>query len=342
MHAQELAARHFGLEVTARELPSYVDQNFRLTDEAGPEFVLKVMNSEEDPVLLEAQVAVLDHLRSTPGPLETPRVVRSTAGPAVTREGEHPLWLVTYLPGRLLADVSRPHAGLLRGLGVGLGDLDGRLAGLDHPALRRTYRWDLRQAPAALSRTGAIADAAGREAVRSALSRFETEVLPEVDRLPFQVIHNDANDHNLVVDGSGKEARATGLLDFGDLVWTARVCESAIAMTYVMFTASDPLEAGALLLAGYHEALPLRRREIRAIPHLIEARLCVSVTMSAHRRELDPTNAYLSVSEASAWALLDRMFTAPPVGWIETLEDACASARPIGERSGREQDPDEA
>lgn len=319
-----------------------MDQNFRLRDETGTEYVLKIMNAGEDPAFLEAQVSALALLQSVPGRLRTPRVVPSSAGLTTTREGSHAVWLVTYLPGQVLADLSEPPKDLLHDLGAGLGDLDRRLAGFEHPGTRRIYRWDLRNAPGARSFTEHIADAVSREAVKSSLSWFESRVLPEVDRLPFQVIHNDANDHNLLVEGEGPDARVTGLLDFGDLVWTARACEPAIAMAYPMMTAADPVEAGAHVLAGYHEALCLDRQEIRAIPYLIEARLCVSVTMSAYRRELDPDNTYLAVSEAPAWNLLDWMFTHPPSRWIDAFEDACASLRTIGNQDASERATDEA
>lgn len=326
----------------ARELPSYVDQNFRLSDATGTDYVLKIMNSEEDPALLDAQVSALDLLRKSPGRLETPAVVPGSAGRFVTREGVHPVWLVTWLSGQLMADVQDPPDALLHDLGRGLGDLDRRLAGFDDPATRRIYPWDLRNAPGALSFVDHIADPAGRELVGSRLSRFESRVLPEVDELPFQVIHNDANDYNLLVQGEGADSRVTGLLDFGDLVWTARACELAIAMTYPMLSAADPLDAGAQVLAGYHGELPLARSEIRALPYLIEARLCVSVTMSAHRLSVDPANAYLAVSEAPAWSLLDWMSTTPPARWIDTFEDACASVSPTGGNASQERAPDEA
>ena len=340
--AQELAARHYGLHVVARELPSYVDQNFRLSDSTGTDYVLKIMNSEENTAFLDAQVSALDLLQRNPGRLETPAVVPDSTGRFVTREGVHPVWLVTWLSGQLMADVEdAPHA-LLHDLGRGLGDLDRRLAEFDDPATRRIYPWDLRNAPGALSFVDHIADPAARELVRSRLSHFETRILPEVDDLPLQVIHNDANDYNLLVAGMGEGARVTGLLDFGDLMWTARACDLAIAMTYPMLSAADPLAAGAQVLAGYHEELSLERSEIRALPYLIEARLCVSVTMSAHRLSVDPANAYLAVSAAPAWSLLDWMSTTPPARWIDTFEDACASASPTEEDASQERAADEA
>ena len=328
--------------MTARELPSYEDQNFHLLDAAGAEHVLKISNSEEEPGFLDAQVSALELLQARPGRLETPRVIRCSTGTPVIREGAHLVWLVSFLPGRILADVAEPPGELLRGVGQGLGDLDRRLETFDHPAARRVYDWDLRQAPRALRLVDHISDRTGRDAVRTVLSRFQSERLPGVDRLPFQVIHGDANDHNLLVQGEGAASRIRGLLDFGDLVWTARACEPAIAMTYAMLPAADPLEAGALVLAGYHESLGLSRSEIHLLPHLIEARLSVSVTMSAYRRGQDPANEYLSLSEAPAWRLIDWMSTTPPSRWTETFEDACAGSRPIEENTAPERATDEA
>jgi Ser/Thr protein kinase RdoA (MazF antagonist) len=48
--------------------------------------------------------------------------------------------------------------------------------------------------------------------------------------LPQQTTQNDANDHNIVVDASGNAV--AGIIDFGDMVHTARVNELAICIAY--------------------------------------------------------------------------------------------------------------
>ena len=289
---------------------------------------------------MDAQISALRHVADRPSALATPQIIPCLDGAPVTRVGKHEVCLGSYLPGRPLADLPHPSPGLLQDLGRGLGELDARLASFTHPALRRQVRWDLRHAPRALEFVGLIEDAAGREAVRERLEQFESEVLPIVDRLPFQSIHNDANDHNVIVLESSEPR--LGLVDFGDMVWTARVCEPAIAMAYAMSRAENPMQAGAELLAGYHESLALGMVEIRVIPHLIAARLCVSVTMSAYQRGRDPDNAYLAVSEAPAWRLLDWMSKTPRARWIETFEEACESVRPIMGSATPERATDEA
>ena len=71
-------------------------------------------------------------------------------------------------------------------------------------------------------------------------------------------------------------------------------------MTYAMLGPDEPLESGQALLTGYQESLPLDGDEIEMLPDLIEARLCVSVTISAYERKRDPENAFVTLSEAPA------------------------------------------
>jgi Ser/Thr protein kinase RdoA (MazF antagonist) len=294
-------------------------------------------------------VAALAHLETAPSAddsvrLDVPRVYlrldgRSVASvPAVSDPDEghrsHTLWLVSFLPGRLLADLEALSPALLRGLGRGLGDLDRRLASFDDSAMRRSLGWNLEHAPEVLCHTEHIEDVRRRARVVTCLHRFADDVLPGLRGLPHQVIHNDANDHNVVVripDTAGEgETAVSGLLDFGDMVWTARACEPAVAMTYAMLEAQDPIAAASAVLEGYHEICPLEPSEIGVLRDLIEARLCVSVTMSAYGRERDPDNTYLAVSEASAWSRLDWLSGDHSYRLTEAFLAVCADTRSAG------------
>jgi Ser/Thr protein kinase RdoA (MazF antagonist) len=226
--------------------------------------------------------------------------------------GEHLAWLVTWLDGTPVARLTERPPELLRALGRALGELDRRLADFDDPAVHREFRWDLMQAPAILDLSENIDDTAGRDLVRRRLRRFEAEIIPRLEQLPHQVVHNDANDHNFLVCPGGKSRFAPcGLLDFGDMMWTPRACEPAIAMAYAMLGRHSPVEAARAVLSGYQESLPLAAEEIELLSDLIEARLCVSVTISAFERRSDPDNVFVSVSEAPAWRILDWLADHP-------------------------------
>ena len=292
---------------------------------AGEEYVLRIVRSEADPAFVEAQVEVLRYLadplsrapaggsgsRAAEPDLPTPQVVLSLDGAAIqevrTGAESHLVWLVRFLEGRPLAE-ARPHGPeLLNAFGRALGELDLRLAAFSHAAVHRDLRWDLRNAPAVRPLLEHVEAPARRELVTARLDRAEEEVLPRLRETRAQVIHNDANDHNVLVDTSG--TALTGILDFGDMVHTHLVCEPAVAMAYLMMNDSDPISAARRFLTGYQNACPLKEAEILLLPDLIITRLCVSVVLSAHARRSRPENAYLTVSEAPAWRLLDLLST---------------------------------
>ena len=140
--AAGIARELYGVEAAASELPGERDQNFRLRDAGGAEYVLKIANAAEDWEVLELQNRAIEFLRSRETGLEWPRV----AGNGIERVGAHYVRLLTWVPGVCLAQV-RPHSDeLLRSLGRALAATDLALAGFDHPAAHRTMHWDLKQA----------------------------------------------------------------------------------------------------------------------------------------------------------------------------------------------------
>ena len=98
-----------------------------------------------------------------------------------------------------------------------------------------------------------------------------------LDHLPHQVIHNDANEYNVLVGPGGA---VTGLIDFGDVVYTARVCGLAIAGAYAMQGCADPARAVVDVVRGYHEVTPLSVDELAVLFELMVARLRMSVAMA--------------------------------------------------------------
>ena len=134
------------------------------------------------------------------------------------------------------------------------------------------------------------------------LNEYEQHVSP-LD-LRMAVIHNDGNDYNVLINGKGE---TTGIIDFGDTVYSYQVAEPAVCMAYVGLEKDDPFSAMAQVLKGYHSVFRLHDAEINAAIYLSCVRLCISVTMSAWRMKLFPENEYLSVSQKPAWDLLQKL-----------------------------------
>ena len=306
--AVELAERRYGLCGTARDLPSYIDENYLIETESGERFVLKLSHPGEDVRLLTAQNAAMAQLAAAglAVPVARPDRDGSELGTVRDDDGrERIVRLLTYLPGGLLVDASSRTPELFASLGRFLGTLDRELQDFPAAALERHTCWDLLWTLDVRAHVDAIGDPLGRARVEAGLERFERRTLPELRALRRGVIHNDANDYNVLVGGV-EAPRVLGLIDFGDMLRTAIVCEPAIAMAYAMLAEEDPGAAAGAVLSGYQREFPLTAREVALIPGLVEARLCVSVTMAAHERARQPDNEYVSANEADAWRLLGR------------------------------------
>jgi 4-aminobutyrate aminotransferase-like enzyme/Ser/Thr protein kinase RdoA (MazF antagonist) len=309
--AARFARELYSIEATAKSLPGEYDDNFHLTTRDGREFVLKVMHPARERSFIDLQCRALQHLAERAQTLGLPRVVplhnaelfsEITVADASTRL----VWMLTFLHGKVLAQV-RPHAPqLLRRLGQFLGALDSGLRDFAHAAARRDLKWDL-------SRAGWIRERlhfdspAKRALVESFLQLYEAEIVPALPRFRRGVIYGDANDHNVLVSDSWPgPGKISGVIDFGDMHEGIVVAEPAVAAAYGILGKAQPLAAAADIVGGYHEAFALEEGEIAALYALIGMRLAVSVTNSAQRKSLKPGDPYVTISEEPAWEALER------------------------------------
>jgi 4-aminobutyrate aminotransferase-like enzyme/Ser/Thr protein kinase RdoA (MazF antagonist) len=300
MDLTQLLCEGFGLEGEPSPLPGEIDRNFALGDH-----VLKVHAAGSDPELLDLQDAAMAHVAARPLAVATPRPVPTLDGaPRLAVDGGFAR-VLTWIPGTPWGRLQDHGAAALASLGRAVAELDAALADFDHPRLDRPLRWNLLQAG---ELTGA---AAGADAV---LERFVAHVLPVLRELPQQAIHNDANEHNVLV---GDDGLVCGLIDFGDLCRAPRVCGLAVACAYAMLELAVPERAVLPLVAGYHEVAPLAPAELALLPDLIRTRLATSVAMAALQRAEQPDNEYLLISQRGVTALRRRLGDLP--GELEHL-----------------------
>ncbi|MBN2431724.1 MAG: aminotransferase class III-fold pyridoxal phosphate-dependent enzyme, partial [Acidobacteria bacterium] len=329
--AQRIATAEYGIrEAKLTEMPGERDQNFHLTCPDGREFVLKISHDEERKENLEFQLQALSHLQRNCPDLSWPQVQPTQSGEYLatarySEGGTHYIRLATYLPGVPLVRV-KPHSPeLLHTLGRALGKIDRALEDFEHEGAHRRLQWDLFQSPEVLENYAEfIIDPDLHALVDHYYNRFTTHLLPRLSKLRRSVIHNDANDFNVLVGPPRAADRAvTGIIDMGDMVHTATVFEVAVACTYVMMEKDDPLAVAGWLVAGYHAEYPLHDEELEALYLLICMRLCVSVTLAAFQRRREPNNDYLSISEQPARELLSRLMDVNPNYAHYRFREAC-------------------
>jgi 4-aminobutyrate aminotransferase-like enzyme/Ser/Thr protein kinase RdoA (MazF antagonist) len=345
--AARIARDLYGLRAEARPLPGEYDDNFHLTTDDGAERVLKVMHPERERGFVDLQCRLLAHLADRAPTLPLPRVVPGTSGqPILTsdRVGGVPrlVWMLTYLPGRTLAE-TRPHPPrLLEGLGALLGRLDHGLADFSHAAVHRELKWDFTRAGWIRDHLGAVRDQGRRALVERWLALYDAEVAPALPGLRRSVVHGDANDHNVLVRVQrGRAPELVSVIDFGDALHTVTVAEVAVAAAYALLDERDPLAAATAVVSGYHAGFPLQAEEIGLLFPLIGTRLAVSVVNSACRARAEPDDPYLSVSERPAWDALERLAAVHPRLAHYTFRRACGltpvpRSRAVVEWLGRE------
>jgi len=334
--AEHLAHENWGLDCRAEPLVGYEDHNFLLATDAGDRWVLKISREGVDEQVLDCQLQALRFLETSPVAHLVQRVLTATDGrcliPFETGGGE-PRWVrvISYLEGTPLANLSDlPHP-FLEEIGRTLARLDLALEGFDHPGAHLDHAWRIERTHELRQYAEHIPEPAQREMVERHFDRFRSEVAPRLAGLDHGVIHNDANDYNLLVRDNADETPAlVGLIDFGDCAHTVIIAELAITAAYLMLDRDDPLTTASHLVAGYHSVRPLTVAEQGLLFDLIVARLATSVTMSARGLDLEPDNEYVQVSAQPIWRLLERLANIDPDEATRLFEDACApSSTPV-------------
>jgi 4-aminobutyrate aminotransferase-like enzyme/Ser/Thr protein kinase RdoA (MazF antagonist) len=327
--ASRIALEQYGFKASARTLPGEYDDNFHLVDSNSREFVLKVMHVAREESFVDMQCGALTHLAERAPRLALPRVIPNASAKLFSKvplpEGSTRLvWLLSYLPGRTLAN-TKPHSPeLLASLGSLLAQIDCALLDFTHPATNRQLKWDISGSLWAREYLCFVRDGCRRTLAARFLHLFEQECVPRLANLRKSVIYGDANDHNVLVSPPGPQPQqVTSVIDFGDMHRGLLIGELAIACAYAALHKEDPLRAVLPVVAGYHKLLPLNEDEIAVLYPLTCARLAVSVINSAHRQSLLADDPYVTVTEGPAWAALERLAKIHPRLAHFTLRSTC-------------------
>ena len=293
---------HWGISGVLKPLVSERDQNIRV--DAGPgQFVLKIANWAEDAGFLALQNAALSHIAATDPSLGVPHVQPTLTGAAMAHDAGHGLRLMTYLPGQLYSAVA-PTPALLTSLGTQLGRLSRALRGFGHPGAHRPgFLWNLDDV-AQIKPWLADVHADHQALIARIFDRYDVRVLPFLKQLRGAVLHQDANDNNLLVDDSGQ---VSGIIDFGDMTYGRQINELAVGLAYALLDCADIYKTAAPVITAYADVFPIEPAEAGVLFDLVAARLAASVCISSHRAKDHPGNTYLTISQAPALCLLDRL-----------------------------------
>ena len=319
----------YGLDGQLRPLLSERDQNFRLTAGDGQNYVVKIAGAAEDQTAADFQILGLLHLEARECRATVPKIRRTRGGASSTTilhgETRHVVRLVSYLPGRLLADVS-PTLSLMRSIGRSLAYLDIALSDFECDGDQKPLLWDMQRAADLLPLTTHIPDAALRQVALACFDDFQQVAEPQFAALRYQVIHNDVNPGNVLVEEKDS-ASIAGIIDFGDMLRAPLVVELAIAASYLRCDDADALAYIAAFIAAYDRISPLADVEIDLLYHLLRTRLATTLTMLYWRLAVkgnDDDYAQESLrSESGAERFLARINAITAQAFSDRLRQEC-------------------
>jgi 4-aminobutyrate aminotransferase-like enzyme/Ser/Thr protein kinase RdoA (MazF antagonist) len=334
--AVRLAKDLYGLTGTAQPLPSERDQNFLLTCDTG-RYVLKIANGTESRAFLEAQNAALAivarSIRACPVVVPTLNGLEIAGIPPGLFART-----VKWIDGVPLARVRPVSPSLLEAFGRMLGRVDSALASFDHPAVHRDFHWDLARAfHTTREWLPLVADEDWRGFLASEIDSIEHRQAARLSTLRRTIIHNDANDHNVLAGGGTdlftRNQEIRGLIDFGDMVHSWTVAEPAVAIAYAVLDKPGALIIASHLLRGYQQTHPLDAEEVAAVFDLVKLRLCLSACVAAHQQRERPDDEYLAISQAPIRRTLPALSRIPVPFAEATFRRACGMpASPHAER----------
>lgn len=329
--ASAVLREHYDIDTSLEPLASERDQNFLVSSREGEKFVLKFANAAEPAAITDFQIRGLLHVARAGTDFQVPRVIATNDGELMFEVesdsgSAHRVRLLSWLDGVPLRH-AQGVGSMARQTGACLARLGIALRGFEHPASDYPLLWDIRNAASLEALLPHVNDEELRELCEQRLERFRDVVAPRLDSLRSQVIHNDMNPSNVLVDSSDVN-RLTGVIDFGDMVFSRLVNDAAVGAAYFCGAEEDPFGEVVKFLGAYAEILPLMEDEIALLPDLILTRHLTTVMITHWRASMYPDNAdYILRSEPRARQMLSLV---AGMSIDQTVGRFLAACRPQG------------
>ena len=319
---QKLINKYYSLDaIKIEKLVGYENVNYLVTNK-GKKYIFKTYPySSELYDILTAETDVLIILnKSMPGKFPVPiKNANNKYVDKVELDGEVKIIrMLSYIEGELLTKTEH-NKKLFTSFGTFLANMDKKLSGCNNYIIKsKQLKWDIQHFHLNKKYIKDLSDAQDRKVVEYFFQQFDEMVLPVLPNLRKSIIHNDANDFNVVV----KDNEVCGIFDFGDMVYTSLINELAIAIAYSLLNKENLIEYASYIIKAYHKILPLETREIDILYYLIASRLCTSASNSAYHTKQDPDNSYISLSEKAVLKLLHKWLRINPVFAKNTFRSA--------------------
>lgn len=269
---EDLLERYYGIKGCISELPGDVDRNYKVKTEEGKRYILKMSRAGASLENWEIQAEIFRHLELLDTNISLPRLIKSVEGDEIIKYKDgHLVRLLTWVPGRVIADISPRSDDLFRSWGKTIAQLTKGLQGFDHKGLHAPFMWDPSQTLDSRPRLQYFRTQEQKDLATYYWDYFESEILGKLTSLRKSVIYGDGHEHNLMSAMKASDnfvpATITGVIDFGDATYTYTICDLAIALAYACMGRKEPLQAARKVIEGYNEVFPWRKMNCRFYSH---------------------------------------------------------------------------
>ncbi|MCP4347642.1 MAG: aminotransferase class III-fold pyridoxal phosphate-dependent enzyme [Desulfobacterales bacterium] len=307
----DMLKKHYGIEnAVLKKLEGYDSINYQVSTYKGQQYVWKQYRyTPETYTLLKAENRLLLELSSQLS-FSFPVPLKGLNGKFIYCSDEKQLHrLLTYVKGKFLAEVEHTPE-LFVSFGHFLACMNKKILNFRNAEIEaRQLHWDIQHLPLNRKFFKYILEPGKKKLIDYFFLQFRETVVPKIYDLRKSIIHSDANDWNVIVNNG----KVTGIIDFGDIVYSPLVNEIAIAITYAILSKPDPVKWAGYIIKGYHNILPLEPEELNLLYYLIGARLCISVCNSAKAKQKNPDSEYIIISEKPAWNMLEKWISLNPI-----------------------------
>lgn len=316
----------YGLEGEFTPLAGERDQNFRIRTVSGEQYVFKVSGLNEPFEVVEMQVLALRHIEAQDRDLPVPRVLPGLDGELIgwlfDEEGRHAVRLLSWLPGQRYQDGPFPSARGLRGMGRFIARLGRALQGFEHPAATHFMPWNMANGLVFSPQLKSLMPRELGHWLPDYFERLENSVYPQMAKLRWQVIHQDAHGANLL-RASDHDESVTGVIDFGDMIYGPLVCDLAACVSDFMELSAEPVFAATEICRGYQETTLLEEAELELLLDLVMVRqIMVLQLFEFRRRNMEHPPAFVTDDQPGVIAMLAKLSGLDRVKFSDHLKKA--------------------
>ncbi|MGB0777690.1 MAG: aminotransferase class III-fold pyridoxal phosphate-dependent enzyme [Flavobacteriaceae bacterium] len=264
-----------------KQLAGEVDLNFKATDKNDRHFLIKLIERNKE---FSLQESIYKHLDLNVHLLDVNK--------------NYKVYIIPWTQGFVWDELKEPNSAIFQSIGKRAGKLTKQLYNLDHPQKKHLLDWDLAQYKWLEYRIDHL-EAEDHQLVKQTLGELKG-VKDLYNSLRHSIVHNDLNEHNIILQNQGFDSQISGIIDFGDAIYTQVVNDLAILIAYTTMKLDYPLDGLFQIVKGYNKNFPLTENDLKVLPYLIKLRYCISITKARENAIKNPENDYLQISYSKA------------------------------------------